>query len=105
MTKAMVVHAFGGPEVLSWEEHDPGQPGTGEILVQQAAAGVNFIDVYFRTGLYKPPTMPFVVGKEGAGTVVAIGEGVTTVAVGDRVAYNGANGAYAERLVIAADQV
>ncbi|BDA84577.1 quinone oxidoreductase [Aureimonas sp. SA4125] len=105
MTKAMVVHAFGGPEVLSWEEHDCGQPGRGEILVEQAAVGVNFIDVYFRTGLYKPPTMPFVVGKEGAGTIAAIGEDVTTLSVGDRVAYNGANGTYAERVVIAADQV
>jgi NADPH2:quinone reductase len=105
MTKAMVVHAFGGPEVLSWEERDIGQPGPGEILVEQAAAGVNFIDVYFRTGLYKPASMPFVLGKEGAGTVAALGEGVTSVAVGDRVAYSGANGSYAERLVIDADEV
>ena len=103
MSKAMVVHAVGGPEVLSWEDRDPGTPGPGQILVRQKAAGVNFIDVYFRTGLYKAPSMPFVPGKEGAGTVAALGDGVTRFAVGDRVAYNDAVGAYAEELVIKAD--
>ena len=103
MSKAMVVHAVGGPEVLSWEDRDPGTPGPGQILVRQKAAGVNFIDVYFRTGLYKAPSMPFVPGKEGAGTVTALGDGVTRFAVGDRVAYNDAVGAYAEELVIKAD--
>jgi NADPH2:quinone reductase len=103
MSKAMVVHAVGGPEVLSWEDRDPGRPGPGQILVRQKAAGVNFIDVYFRTGLYKAPSMPFVPGKEGAGTVMALGDGVTRFAVGDRVAYNDAVGAYAEELVIKAD--
>ncbi|RZJ40708.1 MAG: quinone oxidoreductase, partial [Brevundimonas sp.] len=77
MSKAMVVRTVGGPEVMSWEDRDLGAPGPGQILVRQAAAGVNFIDVYFRTGLYKAPSMPFVPGKEGAGTVAAVGEGVT----------------------------
>ena len=102
MSKAMVVHAVGGPEVLSWEDRDPGKPGPGEILVRQAAAGVNFIDVYFRTGLYKAPTMPFVPGKEGAGTIEALGEGVSGFSVGDRVAYNDVAGSYAEEVVLKA---
>lgn len=103
MSKAMVVHAVGGPDVLSWEDRDPGRPGPGQILVRQAAAGVNFIDVYFRTGLYKAATMPFVPGKEGAGTVEALGEGVTRFDVGDRVAYNDAPGTYAEEVVVKAE--
>ena len=102
MSKAMVVHAVGGPDVLSWEDRDPGTPGHGELLIRQAAAGVNFIDVYFRTGLYKAPSMPFVPGKEGAGTIEALGEGVSGFAVGDRVAYNDAAGSYAEEVVVKA---
>ncbi|HDZ71818.1 MAG TPA: quinone oxidoreductase [Aurantimonas coralicida] len=104
MSKAIVVHEVGGPEVLKWEDHDPGRPGPGQILVNQKAAGLNFIDVYFRTGVYKSPTMPFVLGKEGAGVVAEVGEGVDRFQVGDRVAYNGVTGSYAERLVTEADK-
>ena len=103
MSKAMIVHATGGPDVLRWEDRDVGAPGPGEIRVRQAAVGVNFIDVYFRTGLYKAPSMPFVPGKEGAGTVEALGEGVSRFSVGDRVAYNDAPGAYAEEILLKAD--
>ncbi|MCE7026955.1 quinone oxidoreductase family protein [Jiella avicenniae] len=104
MSKAIIVKETGGPEVLSFEDYDPGQPGKGEILVEQKAAGINFIDVYFRTGLYKSDKMPFVAGKEGAGIVAAVGEGVTLFKKGDRVAYNGINGTYAEKIVLPAEK-
>lgn len=104
MSKAIVVHRLGGPEVLTWEDRAPGRPGPGQVLVEQAAAGVNFIDVYFRTGLYKSETMPFVLGKEGAGTVAEVGEGVTRFKVGDRIAYHGASGTYAEQIVLDAEK-
>ena len=83
---ALVVTAHGGPEVLAVEERDAGSPGPGEVLVQVAAIGVNFIDVYQREGVYPVPT-PFVSGNEGAGTVVAVGDGVEGFAPGDRVAW------------------
>jgi NADPH:quinone reductase len=102
--KAVLARALGGPEVLSYEDHDPGRPGPGEILVRQAAAGLNFIDVYFRTGLYKSETMPFVVGKEGAGTVAEVGEGVSRFKPGDRVAYSAGKGTYAEEVLVSAEQ-
>ncbi|MCQ0987701.1 quinone oxidoreductase family protein [Jiella marina] len=104
MTKAIIVKETGGPEMMSFEDHDPGRPGPGEILVEQKAAGINFIDVYFRTGLYKSETMPFVLGKEGAGVVAEVGEGVTLFKAGDRVAYNGVSGTYAEKIVIPAEK-
>lgn len=104
MSKAIVIHKTGGPEVLSWEDHDAGRPGAGQVLVEQKAAGVNFIDVYFRTGLYKSETMPFVLGKEGAGVVSALGEGVTRFKVGDRIAYTGAPGSYGQEVVIEAEK-
>lgn len=94
MTKAIVVRSLGGPEVLKLEEIDLSPPGAGEVRIRQAAIGLNFIDVYFRTGLYKADP-PFVPGKEGAGEVTALGEGVTEFAIGDRVAYASADGAYA----------
>jgi len=97
MPKAIRIHQHGGPEVLKWEEMDPGKPGPGEALVRQEAVGLNYIDVYHRTGLYPLPSLPATPGLEGAGVVVEIGEGVTEVAVGDRVAYAGVPiGAYAE---------
>jgi NADPH2:quinone reductase len=96
MSKAMVVHELGGPEVLRFEDVPDPSPGPGEARVRQTAIGVNFIDVYFRRGLYKAPAMPFTPGQEGAGVVEAIGPGVTEVAVGDRVAYAGLPGSYAE---------
>ena len=103
MSKAIVVHELGGPEVMKWESHDPGQPGAGQVLVEQTAAGVNFIDVYFRTGLYKAD-LPLVLGKEGAGKVAAVGEGVTRFKVGDRIAYNGVTGSYANEIVVDVDK-
>jgi NADPH2:quinone reductase len=101
MPKAIVVHEVGGPETLSWEDVPAPTPGPGEALVRQTAIGLNFIDVYHRTGLYKLP-LPFVVGQEGAGVVEAVGEGVRVVSKGDRVAYAGVQGAYAELRTIPA---
>jgi len=95
MPHAVVVHETGGPEVLRWEERDPGAPGPGEARVRTAAAGVNFIDVYFRTGLYPRP-LPFVTGLEGAGTVEAVGPGAEPLAPGGRVAWAAVPGSYAE---------
>ena len=95
MTKAIQISRTGGPEVLDYVDVELKAPGPGEARVRHAAIGVNFIDVYFRTGLYPQP-LPGGLGKEGAGVVEAIGEGVTAVAVGDRVAYaGGPTGAYA----------
>jgi len=105
MTKAIRIHAYGGPDVLRWEDVPTPEPGPGEALVNHAAVGLNFIDVYFRTGLYKAPSMPLTIGMEGAGTVAAVGPGVTTVAPGDRVAYAGVIGSYATSRVIAADRL
>jgi NADPH2:quinone reductase len=97
MSKAIRIHQHGGPEVLKWEEIDAGQPGPGEALVRHEAVGLNFIDVYHRTGLYPLPALPATPGLEAAGVVAAIGSGVSEVAVGDRVAYAGIPpGAYAE---------
>jgi NADPH2:quinone reductase len=105
MSKAIRIHTNGGPEVLVWEDVPTPEPGPGEALVKHAAIGLNFIDVYFRTGLYKAPSLPLIIGQEGAGTVTAIGTGVTNVAVGDRVAYAGPLGGYATDRVIAADRL
>ena len=94
--KAIRIAANGGPEVMEYVDVEVGQPGPGEALVRQHAVGLNFIDVYFRTGLYPQP-LPAGLGQEGAGVVEAVGEGVTHVQPGDRVAYaGGPNGAYAE---------
>ena len=96
MTKAIRISRNGGPEVMEYVDVEVGAPGPGEARVRHEAIGINFIDVYFRTGLYPQP-LPASLGMEGAGVVEAIGEGVTEVAVGDRVAYAGRpNGAYAE---------
>jgi NADPH:quinone reductase len=105
MIKAIRIHSTGGPEVMKWEDVPRPEPGPGEALIKQEAAGLNYIDVYFRSGLYKAPTMPLIIGQEGAGTVVAVGQGVTTVKPGDRVAYAGALGGYATERVIAADRL
>ena len=97
MTKAIRMYETGGPEVLHWEEDNPGKPEAGEALVRHEAVGLNYIDVYHRTGLYPLPTLPTVPGLEGAGIVEEIGEDVSEVAVGDRVAYAAVPpGAYAE---------
>ena len=96
MAKAIRINRNGGPEVMEYVDVEVGEPGPGEARVRQHAIGINFIDVYFRTGLYPHP-LPAGLGKEGAGVVEAVGEGVLDVKVGDRVAYaGGPNGAYAE---------
>ncbi|HVH06206.1 MAG TPA: quinone oxidoreductase [Myxococcota bacterium] len=102
MTRAIVVSTLGGPEALHLVEQKIAAPQTGQASIAVRAAGVNFIDVYFRTGLYPRP-LPFVLGLEGAGVVEAVGPGVTTVAPGDRVAWASAPGSYAERVVAPAD--
>ena len=104
MPHAIRVHETGGPEVLKWEEVEVGEPGPGQIRLRQEAAGLNFIDVYHRTGLYPQP-MPFTPGVEGAGVVEAVGPDVTGVKIGDHVAYGGPVGGYAEARLIAADRV
>ena len=105
MTYAVRIHEIGGPEVLRWEAIDVPDPGPGEALIRQTAAGLNFIDVYFRTGLYPAPSFPATIGNEGAGVVEAVGDGVTEVAVGDRVAYCMSLGSYAQRRLIASKQL
>ena len=105
MAKAIRIHANGGPEVMKWEDVPTPEPGPGEALIQQSAIGLNYIDVYFRSGLYKAPSMPLIIGQEGAGTVTAVGPNVTSVVVGDRVAYAGAIGGYATQRVIQADRL
>jgi NADPH2:quinone reductase len=95
MSKAVFVHRHGGPEVLTVGERELPAPGPGEVRVRNHALGLNFIDTYQRSGLY-PQQLPFIAGNEGAGEVTAVGEGVTDLAVGDRVAYSGPLGAYAE---------
>lgn len=97
MNYAIRMTATGGPEVMSWEPWEPGPPAEGEAQVQHAAVGLNYIDVYHRTGLYPLPGLPATPGMEGAGVVTAVGAGVTEVAVGDRVAYAGLPpGAYSQ---------
>ena len=105
MVAAVRVHKHGGPEVLTYEDIDVPAPGKGQIHVKQHAAGINFIDTYFRSGLYPSPVgMPFVAGNEGAGEVTAVGEGVTDIKVGDRVGYVVALGAYAGERNMPADR-
>ena len=100
--KAIRVHNYGGPEVLQYEDAPSPTPARGEAVVKIAAAGVNFIDIYFRAGLSKAPQLPFTLGHEGAGTVSAVGEGVTEVRIGDRVAYAMTQGSYAEYAAVPA---
>jgi NADPH2:quinone reductase len=99
------MHETGGPEVLRWEEYDPGRPKQGEALLRQEAIGLNFIDIYQRAGLYPLPSMPAIPGNEGAGVVEALGEGVSEVEPGDRVAYAGQPGAYTEIRLIPAHRL
>lgn len=101
MAKMIRVHKVGGPEALVYEDVELAPPGPNEVRIKQKAIGLNFIDVYHRTGLYPQP-MPFTPGSEGAGDVVAIGSGVTDFKPGDRVAYGTAIGSYAEERNIAA---
>ena len=105
MTKAIRIHHPGGPDAMKWEDVPTPEPGPNEALIKQEAVGLNYIDVYFRTGLYKAPSLPLVIGQEGAGTVVTVGANVTNVKPGDRVAYAGAIGGYATERVINADRL
>jgi len=105
MTHAIRVHEHGGPEVLKWERIEVGDPGPGEVKIRQTAIGLNFIDVYHRTGLYPQPSLPFIPGSEGAGVVTAVGLGVRDLKVGRHVAYAGVTGAYAEQRLVPADRV
>jgi NADPH2:quinone reductase len=102
--KAVRVHSPGGPDILRVEDLPPPSPGAGQALIRVEAAGVNFVDIYHRTGLY-PRDLPFTLGVEAAGTVTAVGSGASTVQVGDRVASCDVNGAYAEYALVAADRV
>ena len=105
MSKGIILHKNGGPEVLTWEDISVGKPGKGEVLLRQTAIGLNFIDVYHRTGLY-PITLPGSIGSEAAGVVEEIGEGATDLKVGQRVAYaGGPPGAYVEKRVLPADRL
>jgi NADPH2:quinone reductase len=104
MPHAIRIHKVGAPDVLSWEEVEVGDPGPGQVRLRQEAVGLNFIDVYHRTGLYPQP-LPFTPGTEGAGVVDAVGPDVTNVKKGDRVAYAGPIGGYAEERLIDADRV
>jgi NADPH:quinone reductase len=94
--QAIAIDAPGGPDVLKLHDLPVPEPKAGEALVRIEASGVNFIDVYYRQGVYKAPAFPLVIGQEAAGVVESVGEGVTTVAVGERVAYAGVLGAYAQ---------
>ena len=105
MVHAIRVHEYGGPEVLKWEKVKVGDPGPGEIKIRQTAIGLNYIDVYGRTGLYKQPSLPFLPGREGAGVITELGEDVLGFKVGQHVAYAGPIGAYAEERLIQADRV
>lgn len=105
MTRAIVIHAFGGPEVLKWEEVQVGDPGPGEVRLRHTAVGLNYIDVYHRTGLY-PLELPRPIGMEGAGVVEAVGSGVADFAPGDRVAYAAMPpGSYAEARLMPAHRL
>jgi NADPH2:quinone reductase len=104
MPHAIRIHEVGGPDVLRWEDIEIGEPGPGQVKLRQEAVGLNFIDVYHRTGLY-PQAMPFTPGTEGAGVVEAVGSDVAHFKKGDRVAYASAIGGYAEERLIDADRV
>lgn len=104
MAKAIRIHETGGPEVLKYEEVETPAPAAGEVLIRQNAVGLNFIDIYFRTGLY-PARPPFTPGGEGAGVISSVGEGVTQFKEGDRVAYVTNGGAYAQERLMPADRV
>lgn len=105
MAKAVRVHQTGGSDVLTYEDVEVAAPGKGEVRIRQRACGVNFIDVYFRTGLYKAPSLPFIAGNEASGDVIAVGAGVTDFHPGDRVAYTTGLGGYASERIMPADRL
>jgi NADPH2:quinone reductase len=104
MPYAIRIHETGGPEVMRWEPVEVGKPGIGEVQVRNTAVGVNFIDTYHRSGLYPSP-LPAILGREGAGVVVAVGPKVREFKTGDRVAYVEPSGSYAEQLLRPADRL
>ena len=104
MVAAIRVHKLGGPEMLTYDDVEVGDPAPGQIRLKQQACGVNFIDTYFRTGLYPAPQMPFIPGNEAAGDVVAVGEGVKDFKRGDRVTYNVTHGGYAAERLLPAER-
>ena len=105
MVAAVRVHKPGGPEALTYEDIDIPAPGPGQVKLKQHASGINFIDTYFRSGLYPPPAgLPFVAGNEGAGEVIAVGPGVTDLKIGDRVGYVVPLGGYAAERLLPADR-
>ncbi len=105
MTNAIRIHQHGGPEVMKWEAIEVAAPGPGQVKVRQHAVGVNYIDTYHRTGLYKLAAMPAVLGMEGAGEITAVGPGVTDMTVGERVAYANPMGSYAEERLMPVDRI
>lgn len=105
MAKAVRVHQTGGPEVLTFEEIDLPAPAKGEVRIRQRACGINFIDTYFRTGLYKAPQLPFIAGNEASGEVIEVGPGVTGFHPGDRVAYTIGLGGYASERIMPTDRL
>lgn len=106
MVKAVRVHSQGGTEVMRYEDVEIGHPGKGQARIRHTAIGLNFLDVYYRSGIYAPPAgLPLTLGNEAAGVVIETGEGVTEVKEGERVAYVGPLGAYAEERLIAADRL
>ena len=105
MSKAIRINGYGGPDVLSWEDVPLPEPAGNEVLIRQEAIGVNFIDIYYRTGIYKLPGFPAVLGMEGAGVVETVGTQVEGLSAGDRVAYSSSMGGYAGRRVVAADRL
>jgi NADPH:quinone reductase len=104
MVAAVRVHKTGGPEVLTYEQVEVGAPGPGQVKVRQHASGLNYIDTYFRSGLYAAPSMPFVAGNEAAGEVTAVGEGVSDIKVGDRIGFVSPMWGYSEERLLPADR-
>src|SRR5438445_12682282 len=104
MSYAIRIHETGGPEKLVWDEISVGDPGPGQARLRQTAVGVNFIDIYYRTGLYELP-LPSIPGREAVGVVEAVGPGVTSPKPGDRVVYSGVQGAYAQVRLVPADRL
>jgi NADPH2:quinone reductase len=105
MTKAVRIHNYGGPEALRYEDVADETPGAGQVHLRQTAIGLNFIDVYYRTGVYKAPQFPITLGCEAAGVIDAVGDGVGEFKVGDRVCYGGGFGGYAEARTMPADRL
>src|SRR5262245_64758786 len=105
MSHAIRIHEHGGPYVLKWEKVAVGAPGPVELKIKQTSIGLNYIDVYMRTGFYPHSSLPFVPGMEGAGVVTEVGDGVRDLKAGRRVAYAAQTGAYAEERLVQADRV